>query len=69
MNCPAAASSARTGGEYGLAAGTLAVGFSGYFVSLLGDFGVAVPAAFATPTVQSMTAPLGMAFVAGMRST
>jgi APA family basic amino acid/polyamine antiporter len=51
--------------EYGLAAGTLAVGFSGYFVSLLGDFGVAVPAAFATPTVQSTMTPLGMAFVAG----
>ena len=51
--------------EYGLAAGTLAVGFSGYFVSLLGDFGVAIPAAFATPTIQSTMTADGMAFLTG----
>jgi basic amino acid/polyamine antiporter, APA family len=51
--------------EYGLAAGTLAVGFSGYFTSLLADFGIAVPAAFATPTIQSTLTASGMAFIAG----
>ncbi len=51
--------------EYGLAAGTLAVGFSGYFVSLLGDFGLALPAAFATPTIQATMTAGGMAFIAG----
>ncbi|MGH8175708.1 MAG: amino acid permease [Steroidobacter sp.] len=51
--------------EYGLAAGTLAVGFSGYFTSLLGDFGVVIPAAFATPTIQSTMTASGMAFISG----
>jgi basic amino acid/polyamine antiporter, APA family len=35
--------------DYGLAASLLAVGFSGYLVSLLGDLGIAVPAALARP--------------------
>lgn len=35
--------------EYGLAASLLAVGFGGYLVSLLGDFGIAVPTALASP--------------------
>src|SRR3546814_7431798 len=30
--------------EYGVAGATVAVGFSGYFVSLLADFGLHVPA-------------------------
>jgi APA family basic amino acid/polyamine antiporter len=34
--------------EYGLAASTVAVGWSGYVVSLLHDFGVNIPGAFAT---------------------
>jgi APA family basic amino acid/polyamine antiporter len=37
--------------EYTLASSTLAVGFSSYLVSLLRDFGVAVPAYLATPLV------------------
>jgi APA family basic amino acid/polyamine antiporter len=37
--------------EYTLASSTLAVGFSSYLVSLLRDFGVAVPAFLATPYV------------------
>jgi len=34
--------------EYGLAAATVAVGWSGYLVSLLGQFGIVVPAAVAS---------------------
>jgi APA family basic amino acid/polyamine antiporter len=40
--------------EYGLAASLLAVGFSGYFASLLHDFGVVVPAALSSPTLQAL---------------
>jgi APA family basic amino acid/polyamine antiporter len=40
--------------EYGLAASMLAVGFAGYLVSLLGDFGLAVPASLAAPLFQSV---------------
>jgi basic amino acid/polyamine antiporter, APA family len=39
--------------EYTLASSTLAVGFSSYLVSLLRDFGVAVPPYLATPLVGS----------------
>jgi basic amino acid/polyamine antiporter, APA family len=39
--------------EYGIAAALLGVGFSGYFVSLLRDFGVTIPAALSTPMVQA----------------
>ncbi|RST32128.1 amino acid permease [Sphingomonas ginkgonis] len=39
--------------EFGLAGSALAVGFAGYLGSLLGDFGVHIPAAFATSTVQA----------------
>lgn len=39
--------------EYGVAAALLASGFAGYLVSLLGDFGIAVPVACATPTVRA----------------
>lgn len=38
--------------EYGLAGSLLAVGFSGYFASLLHDFGIIVPQALASPTFQ-----------------
>lgn len=37
--------------EYTLAAAAVAVGFSGYLLSLLGDMGIAIPAALATSTV------------------
>ncbi|MBV9842503.1 MAG: amino acid permease [Sphingomonadaceae bacterium] len=39
--------------EMGLAGSALAVGVSGYFTSLLGDFGVHLPAAITTPLVQA----------------
>jgi APA family basic amino acid/polyamine antiporter len=37
--------------EYGIAASTVAVSWSGYFVSLLKDIGIIVPAALANPTL------------------
>jgi len=37
--------------EYGIAASTVAVSWSGYFVSILKDVGVTVPAALAAPTL------------------
>ncbi len=36
--------------EYGLAASVVAVGWSGYVVSLLGDFGIVIPSQFTGPT-------------------
>lgn len=39
--------------EFGLAGAALAVGFSGYLLSLLGDFGVFLPEWIVTPTLQS----------------
>ena len=36
--------------EYGVAAALLAVGFSGYLVSLLRDFGIVVPVTISAPT-------------------
>jgi APA family basic amino acid/polyamine antiporter len=39
--------------EYSIAASLLAVGFAGYLGSLLGDFGLTLPAALSTPLVQS----------------
>ena len=46
--------------EYGLAGSLLGVGFSGYFVSLLHDFGIVVPAALSSSLIQSA----GAGFVA-----
>lgn len=40
--------------EYGLAGSLLAVGFAGYFGSLLHDFGVVIPAVLASPTLQAV---------------
>ena len=37
--------------EYGIAASTVAVSWSGYFVSLLKDLGIVIPVAFTTPTL------------------
>ena len=51
--------------EMGLAGSLLAVGVSGYLVSLLADFGIAVPAAIASPFVQAQTGAGGVHFVAG----
>ncbi len=38
--------------EYGVAASTVAAGWTGYVVSLLGDFGIHIPAAISTSTMQ-----------------
>ncbi|RYD96113.1 MAG: amino acid permease, partial [Sphingomonadales bacterium] len=51
--------------EYAVAGATVAVGFSGYLVSLLASFGVSVPASISTPFVQSISAPGGYDFIAG----
>ena len=51
--------------EYALAGSTVAVGFSGYLVSLLATFGVHVPPEVATPLIQSITVPGGYRFVSG----
>ena len=50
--------------EFGLAGSALAVGFSGYLVSLLKDFGVLVPEAISTSWIRSVHTPGGMTFVA-----
>ncbi|MGJ3231412.1 MAG: amino acid permease [Oceanicaulis sp.] len=41
--------------EYGLAASTVAVGWSGYVTSLLSDFGILIPATLAAPTGSLVT--------------
>ncbi|KQN99445.1 MULTISPECIES: amino acid permease [Stenotrophomonas] len=48
--------------EYGLAGAALAVGVSGYLSSLLGDFGIIVPAALNTPLVQGVMTEVGLVF-------
>ena len=45
--------------EYGVAAALLAVGFSGYLVSLLRDFGIVIPATLSTPMIQAQAIPGG----------
>jgi APA family basic amino acid/polyamine antiporter len=51
--------------EFGVASALVAVGFSGYFTSLLRDFGVFVPAQLATPFVDSIASSHGLVFTAG----
>ncbi|MGH7010169.1 MAG: amino acid permease, partial [Caulobacteraceae bacterium] len=51
--------------EYGVAAATVAVGWSGYVTSFLADLHVAVPAAWSTSLVQSVTGPHGLVFHVG----
>ncbi len=51
--------------EFGLAGSALAVGVSGYLVSLLGDFGITIPAALSTPLVQAITSADGTHFTTG----
>lgn len=51
--------------EYGLAGSALAAGLSGYFSSLLGDFGVHIPEMLRTPFIQSVTTPEGVRFTTG----
>lgn len=49
--------------EFGLAGSALAVGVSGYLLSLLADFGIAIPAALSTPLVQAIPTARGAHFV------
>ncbi len=51
--------------ELGLAGSALAVGAAGYLLSLLGDFGLHLPAIISTPLVQAVTSPTGTYFVVG----
>jgi APA family basic amino acid/polyamine antiporter len=45
--------------EYALSASTIAVGWSGYFVSLMGDIGIHIPGALATAPGTMITMPDG----------
>lgn len=49
--------------EFSVAASLLAVGFSGYFGSLLTDFGIALPQAISTPAVQLLPGSDGKSLV------
>lgn len=51
--------------ELGLAGSALAVGFAGYLLSLLGDFGVHVPAAVSTPWIAAVQSARGPRFAIG----
>jgi APA family basic amino acid/polyamine antiporter len=51
--------------EFGLAGSALAVGVAGYLLSLLGDFGVTVPAMISTPLVQAVPGAHGAHFMVG----
>ena len=51
--------------EFGLAGSALAVGVAGYLLSLLGDFGLTLPAVISTPTVQAITTDHGPHFMIG----
>lgn len=58
--------------EYGVAASTVAAGWTGYVVSLLGDFGIHIPAAFSQSAMQyqdgvlSITSSFNLVGVAGI---
>jgi APA family basic amino acid/polyamine antiporter len=51
--------------EFALAGAALAVGVSGYLVSLLGDFGIVVPPEIASPLVQALPGAHGASFTVG----
>jgi len=51
--------------EFGLAGSALAVGVAGYLLSLLGDFGIHLPASISTPTVQAVAGEHGAHFMIG----
>jgi APA family basic amino acid/polyamine antiporter len=51
--------------ELGLAGSLLAVGAAGYLSSLLGDFGLVVPAALSTPLIQALPGAHGARFALG----
>ncbi len=50
--------------EFGLAGAALAVGFSGYLTSLLGDFGLAIPAAYSSSWLRAEIGPHGLDLIA-----
>jgi basic amino acid/polyamine antiporter, APA family len=52
--------------EYGVAASTVAVGWSGYVVSLLHDFGINIPAALTAAPGVMVTDPVSGAEIAGI---
>lgn len=49
--------------EFGIAGAALAAGFSGYLVSLLGDFGVHIPTWISAPTIQALPGDEGVRLV------
>ena len=51
--------------KFGLAGSALAVGVAGYLLSLLGDFGIHLPASISTPTVQAVAGEHGAHFMIG----
>lgn len=51
--------------EYGVAGATVAVGFSGYFNSLMADFGIHIPAALTTPSIYVADAGTGRISIGG----
>lgn len=51
--------------ELGISASLVAVGFSGYVTSLLQDFGIVVPAVFATPFINALPSANGLVFATG----
>lgn len=51
--------------EFGLAGSALAVGVSGYLLSLLGDFAITVPANLSNPLIQAVPAAHGAHFTIG----
>src|SRR5213079_401948 len=51
--------------KYAAGAATVGVGWSGFFVSLLGLFGIRIPAALTAPPTQLCTAAQGVAHAAG----
>jgi len=50
--------------EFGLAGAALAVGFSGYLTSLLGDFGLVIPEAYSSSWLRAEIGPHGLDLVA-----
>ncbi len=51
--------------EYGVAASTVAVGWSGYVVSFLANFGIAIPKSLTTPTLQIINDGHDLIFTGG----
>lgn len=52
--------------EYGIAASTVAVGWSGYVVSFLGNFNIVIPVSLTTPTLQIINDGKDLIFTGGI---